>query len=66
MNEELELLKRVTNHLRWTIRLAESGCEKAGLVDTLVSGSIDDARAALEAAQGYLNWVYRQNQGEQG
>jgi hypothetical protein len=64
MNEELELLKRVTNHLRWMIRLAEAGCAKAGLVDdTLVSGSIDDARAALGAAQGYLNWVYRQNQG---
>lgn len=62
MNEELELLERVTTHLRWTIRLAEVGCAKAGLIDTLVSGSIDDARAALEAAQGYLNWIYREGQ----
>jgi hypothetical protein len=64
MYEELELLKRITNALRWSVPYAEAGHEamypgETYEADKYVAHSVAEARSALKAAQDYLNWLHK-------
>lgn len=64
MNEELDVLRRVTNALRWSMQYAEAGHEamypgETYERDKYVARSVAEARAALAEAEGYLGYVLR-------
>ena len=62
MLEETQTLLRVTNALRWALQYAEQGHEaqypgETYEKDGYVARSLAEARAALAAAESYLDWV---------
>lgn len=62
MNEELQTLRRVTEALRWAMPYAELGHEamypgETYPKDGYVASSVAEARAALAAAEAYIQYV---------
>lgn len=62
MNEEFQTLRRVTEALRWAMPYAEHGHEAMYPRETYerdgyVASSVAEARAALAAAEAYIQYV---------
>ena len=62
MSEESELLKRLTDALRWAMPYAEAGHEamypgETYPQDGYVAASVAEARAALAEAEAYSDWI---------